>query len=154
MKQWQSNDKFLAERCIEGLIKYSCDLKRKQVNDLHPQLDRIGDLIDTLEAYWGLSEKKDRRKIFEKQVYDPAAFKKVKPPTAEQKIVTMNGLYRYMDEMLLAQGLDAEAEIHSIQELMKEMGTSWELDGNWIDDMCAQIDARIEIEGFPVMNMH
>jgi hypothetical protein len=124
------------------------------VDNLQPQLDKIGDLICVLEGYWGLSEKKDRRKIFEKHLYAPAAFKKVKPATERQKIITINGLYRYMDEMLLAQGLEADEEIRSIQELMKEIGGPWELDKTWINDICTEIDARRVIIGYPAIDMH
>lgn len=146
----QSNqDKALIKVCIKGLNSYITEytVAKKCADPLKDHhFTEICDLVENLELYWGLSDRQDRRAKVEDKICK-AQKNKIHSASTKIKIATINGLYRYAIEMVNMQGVDAKEEIKHVQDTMHVIADYWQLDINWVDDMCSKIDYNFALLG-------
>lgn len=140
-----NQDKALIKNCIRGLTSYAAEYAaaKKCPDPLKDaQLTKICDLIEALQVYWGLSNRQDSRAKAEHNICQ-AQKKTVHPASTRLKIAAMHGLYRYAAEMVIAQGQDAIEDIKDVQDTMHILADHWQLDMNWVDGLCSQINLSL-----------
>ena len=90
-----------------------------------------------MEAYWDLSERKDREEQFDKTLRRAVQMGRTNRISEKQKIATVNGLYRYASEMVSAQGPEEADRVKEVQSVIRELSDGWDMDQEWVDRLCS-----------------
>ena len=87
-------DKLLMETCIKHLTQYAAMIKIDRGTQGDERIGRLKKMIGEMEAYWDLSERKDREEQFDKTLRRAVQTGRTNRISERQKIATVNGLYR------------------------------------------------------------
>lgn len=87
-------DKLLMETCIKHLTQYAAMIKTNQGAQSDESIGRLRKMIGEMEAYWDLSDRRDREEQFDKTLQRAVQTGRTNRISEEQKIAAVNGLYR------------------------------------------------------------
>ena len=87
-------DKLLMETCIKHLTQYAAMIKTNQGAQSDESIGRLRKMIGEMEAYWDLSDRRDREEQFDKTLQRAVQTGRTNRVLEEQKIAAVNGLYR------------------------------------------------------------
>lgn len=132
-------DKLLMEMCIKHLTQYAAMIKTNRGAQGDESIERLRKMIGEMEAYWDLSERKDREEQFDKTLRRAVQTGRTNRVSEEQKIAAVNGLYRYASEMVSAQGAEAADRIKEVQSVIRELADGWDMDQEWAAHLCSLI---------------
>jgi len=132
-------DKLLMEMCIKHLTQYAAMIKTNQGAQSDESIGRLRKMIGEMEAYWGLSDRRDREEQFDKTLRRAVQTGRTNRVSEEQKIAAVNGLYRYASEMVSAQGAEAADRIKEVQSVIRELADGWDMDQEWAAHLCSLI---------------
>ena len=132
-------DKLLMETCIKHLTQYAAMIKIDRGTQGDERIGRLKKMIGEMEAYWDLSERKDREEQFDKTLRRAVQTGRTNRISERQKIATVNGLYRYASEMVSAQGQEAAEQVKEVQSVIRELADGWDMDQKWADRLCSLI---------------
>ena len=132
-------DKLLMETCIKHLIQYAATIKISRGAQGDESIGRLRKIIGEMEAYWDLSERKDREEQFDKTLRRAVQTRRTNQVSEEQKIAAVNGLYRYASEMVSAQGAEAADRVKEVQSVIRELADDWDMDKEWAYHLCSLI---------------
>lgn len=132
-------DKLLMETCIKHLTQYAAMIKIDRGTQGDESIGRLKKIIGEMEAYWDLSERKDREEQFDKTLRRAVQTGRTNRISEKQKIATVNGLYRYASEMVSAQGPEAAEQVKEVQSVIRELADGWDMDQKWADCLCSLI---------------
>ena len=121
-------DKLLMETCIKHLTQYAAMIKTNQGAQSDESIGRLRKMIGEMEAYWDLSDRRDREEQFDKTLRRAVQTGRTNGVSEEQKIAAVNGLYRYASEMISAQGAEAADRIKEVQSVIRELADGWDMD--------------------------
>ena len=121
-------DKLLMETCIKHLIQYAATIKISRGAQGDESIGRLRKIIGEMEAYWDLSDRRDREEQFDKTLQRAVQTGRTNRISEEQKIAAVNGLYRYASEMISAQGAEAADRIKEVQSVIRELADGWGMD--------------------------
>lgn len=121
-------DKLLMETCIKHLIQYAATIKISRGAQGDESIGRLRKIIGEMEAYWDLSERKDREEQFDKTLRRAVQMGRTNRISEKQKIATVNGLYRYASEMVSAQGPEEADRVKEVQSVIRELSDGWDMD--------------------------
>ena len=139
-----SNDKKLAKITMEGLTSYA-ELLEKQ-KSASPAVTQIRRIVDELGAYWDVDEKHNWIGEFAKR-----ALGRISVDIQEKdRIATINGLFSYAKEMGSAQGADELERILEIPPVIRQIGEAWNMEKDWIDNICSSIVEMTELLQTPL----
>ena len=92
-------------------------------------------------AYWDVDEKHSWIGEFAKR-----ALGRIPVDIQEKdRIATINGLFRYASEMGSAQGADELERILEIPPVIRQIGEAWNMEKDWIDNICSSIVEMTEL---------
>ena len=137
-------DKLLMETCIKHLTQYAAMIKIDRGTQGDERIGRLKKMIGEMEAYWDLSERKDREEQFDKTLRRAVQTGRANWVSEKQKIATVNGLYRYASEMIFVQGMEAIDRVKEVQSVIRELADGWGMDKEWVDQLCAFIGVMEE----------
>ena len=129
-------DKLLMETCIKHLTQYAAMIKTNQGAQSDESIGRLRKMIGEMEAYWDLSDRRDREEQFDKTLQRAVQTGRTNRISEEQKIAAVNGLYRYASEMVSAQGAEAADRVKEVQAVIKELADGWDMDKVWAAHLC------------------
>ena len=132
-------DKLLMEMCIKHLTQYAAMIKTNRGAQGDESIERLRKMIGEMEAYWGLSDRRDREEQFDKTLRRAVQTGRTNRVSEEQKIAAVNGLYRYASEMVSAQGAEAADRIKEVQSVIRELADGWDMDQEWAAHLCSLI---------------
>ena len=132
-------DKLLMEMCINYLTQYAAMIKTNQGAQSEESIGRLRKMIGEMEAYWGLSDRRDREEQFDKTLRRAVQTGRTNRVSEEQKIAAVNGLYRYASEMVSAQGAEAADRVKEVQAVIRELADGWDMDKAWAAHLCSLI---------------
>ena len=132
-------DKLLMEMCIKHLTQYAAMIKTNRGAQGDESIERLRKMIGEMEAYWGLSDRRDREEQFDKTLRRAVQTVRTNRVSEEQKIAAVNGLYRYASEMVSAQGAEAADRIKEVQSVIRELADGWDMDQEWAAHLCSLI---------------
>lgn len=139
MVSYDRQDKLLIEMCINYLTQYAAMIKMNQGEQNDERIGRLRKMIGEMEAYWDLSDRKDREVQFDKMLQRAVRTGRTNRLSEEQKIAAVNGLYRYASEMVSAQGAEAADRVKEVQSVIRELADDWDMDKEWADHLCSII---------------
>lgn len=87
-------DKLLMEICIKYLTQYAAMIKISRGAQGDESIGQLKKMIREMEAYWGLSDRRDREEQFDKTLRRAVQTRRTNQVSEEQKIAAVNGLYR------------------------------------------------------------
>lgn len=137
-------DKLLMEECIKHLTQYAAMITINRGTQGNESIERLRKIIGEMEAYWDLSDRKDREEQFDKTLRRAVQTGRTNRVSEKQKIATVNGLYRYASEMISAQGVEAIDRVKEVQSVIRELADGWGMDKEWADQLCAFIGVMKE----------
>ena len=137
-------DKLLMEMCMKHLTQYAAMIKIDRGTQGDESIGRLKKMIGEMEAYWDLSERKDREEQFDKTLRRAVQTGRANWVSEKQKIATVNGLYRYASEMIFVQGMEAIDRVKEVQSVIRELADGWGMDKEWVDQLCAFIGVMEE----------
>ncbi len=108
-------DKLLMEECIKHLTQYAAMITINRGTQGNESIERLRKIIGEMEAYWDLSDRKDREEQFDKTLRRAVQTGRTNRVSEKQKIATVNGLYRYASEMIFVQGIEAIDRVKEVQ---------------------------------------
>lgn len=132
-------DKLLMEMCIKHLTQYAAMIKMNRGAQGDESIERLKKMIGEMEAYWGLSDRRDREEQFDKTLRRAVQTRRTNQVSEEQKIAAVNGLYRYASEMVSAQGAEAAYRVKEVQAVIRELADGWDMDKAWAAHLCSLI---------------
>ena len=132
-------DKLLMETCIKHLTQYAAMIKMNRGAQGDESIERLRKMIGEMEAYWGLSDRRDREDQFDKTLRRAVQTRRTNQVSEEQKIAAVNGLYRYASEMVSAQGAEAADRVKEVQSVIRELADGWDVDQEWAAHLCSLI---------------
>ena len=132
-------DKLLMEMCIKHLTQYAAMIKMNRGAQGDESIERLRKMIGEMEAYWGLSDRRDREEQFDKTLRRAVQTRRTNQVSEEQKIAAVNGLYRYASEMVSAQGAEAADRVKEVQSVIRELADGWDVDQEWAAHLCSLI---------------
>ena len=132
-------DKLLMETCIKHLTQYAAMIKTNQGAQSDESIGRLRKMIGEMEAYWDLSDRRDREEQFDKTLQRAVQTGRTNRISEEQKIAAVNGLYRYASEMVSAQGVEAAERVKEVQAVIRELADGWDMDKAWAAHLCSLI---------------
>ncbi|MFQ9018007.1 MAG: hypothetical protein ACLR7G_11210 [[Clostridium] symbiosum] len=132
-------DKLLMETCIKHLTQYAAMIKMNQGEQSDESIGRLRKMIGEMEAYWDLSDRKDREVQFDKMLQRAVQTGRTNRVSEEQKIAAVNGLYRYASEMVSAQDAEAADRVKEVQSVIRELADDWDMDKEWANHLCSII---------------
>ena len=132
-------DKLLMETCIKHLTQYAARIKMNRGAQGDESIERLRKMIGEMEAYWGLSDRRDREDQFYKTLRRAVQTRRTNQVSEEQKIAAVNGLYRYASEMVSAQGAEAADRVKEVQSVIRELADGWDVDQEWAAHLCSLI---------------
>ena len=132
-------DKLLMEICIKYLTQYAAMIKISRGAQGDESIGQLKKMIREMEAYWGLSDRRDREEQFDKTLRRAVQTRRTNQVSEEQKIAAVNGLYRYASEMISAQGAEAVDRVKEVQSVIRELADDWDMDKEWAYHLCSLI---------------
>ena len=132
-------DKLLMEICIKYLTQYAAMIKISRGAQGDESIGQLKKMIREMEAYWGLSDRRDREEQFDKTLRRAVQTRRTNQVSEEQKIAAVNGLYRYASEMVSAQGAEAADRVKEVQSVIRELADDWDMDKEWAYHLCSLI---------------
>ena len=132
-------DKLLMEICIKYLTQYAAMIKISRGAQGDESIGQLKKMIREMEAYWGLSDRRDREEQFDKTLRRAVQTRRTNQVSEEQKIAAVNGLYRYTSEMVSAQGAEAADRVKEVQSVIRELADDWDMDKEWAYHLCSLI---------------
>ena len=132
-------DKLLMEICIKYLTQYAAMIKISRGAQGDESIGQLKKMIREMEAYWGLSDRRDREEQFDKTLRRAVQTRRTNQVSEEQKIAAVNGLYRYASEMVSAQGAEAADRVKEVQAVIRELADDWDMDKEWAYHLCSLI---------------
>ena len=132
-------DKLLMEICIKYLTQYAAMIKISRGAQGDESIGQLKKMIREMEAYWGLSDRRDREEQFDKTLRRAVQTRRTNQVSEEQKIAAVNGLYRYASEMVSAQGAEAADRVKEVQSVIRELADGWDVDQEWAAHLCSLI---------------
>lgn len=138
------NDKKLAKITMEGLTSYAELLEKQEAAS--PAVTQIRRIVDELGAYWDVDEKHNWISEFTKKVLGRISV----DMQEKDRIATINGLFHYANEMVSAQGADELERILEIPSVIRQMGEAWNMEKDWIDNICSSIVEMTELLQTPI----
>lgn len=131
-------DKELARVAIRGLTSYAEQIVHQGKDE---EVEQIRNLVDALSGYWGVDGKKDWTAEFDEKIQ--CARRKGGIPKRHSnvsRIKAVKGLYRYAEEMSLAQGVEEIERILEIPDVIRRIGKAWKMYQSDIEDVCHRIE--------------
>ena len=132
-------DKLLMEICIKYLTQDAAMIKISRGAQGDESIGQLKKMIREMEAYWGLSDRRDREEQFDKTLRRAVQTRRTNQVSEEQKIAAVNGLYRYASEMVSAQGAEAADRVKEVQSVIRELADDWDMDKEWAYHLCSLI---------------
>lgn len=131
-------DEQLAKITIRGLTSYAEQIVRQEKDE---EVQQIRDLVDALSGYWGVDGKRDWTGEFDEKVQQVR--QKGHIPWRHSnisRIKVVEGLYRYAEEMALAQGVEEIERILEIPDVIRRIGKAWRICQSDIETACQRIE--------------
>lgn len=138
------SDKILAKKAIQGLIAYAGVLAGQSDGLYSPKIEQARRIVDEIGAYWDVDEKKDWASEFDKTVQRVQNGNNPPNLSHPEKIAAVNGLFRYAQEMLSAQGTDALERIQETVSVIQSMGETFKMSDDWIKEVTGTIEMKAE----------
>ena len=135
----ERKDKLMMEICIKYLTQYAAMIKISRGAQGDESIGQLKKMIREMEAYWGLSDRRDREEQFDKTLRRAVQTRRTNQVSEEQKIAAVNGLYRYASEMVSAQGAEAADRVKEVQSVIRELADDWDMDKEWAYHLCSLI---------------
>lgn len=136
------SDKVLAKKAIQGLIAYAGGLAGQPDRLYAPKIEQARRIVDEIGAYWDVDEKKDWVSKYDKTVQRVQNGNNPPNLSYPEKIAAVNGLFRYAQEMLSAQGTDALERIQETASVIQSMGETFKMPDDWIKEVSGTIEMK------------
>ena len=141
------HDKALIERCIDGLGLYTSQIVAENRNS--DKIKEMRKLVENLVGYWGLNDGANAKPLedfldtFDVRVYEAKTGGAVIGDVFQSALNVIYGLYRYGEDMVGGQGLDAAGEILNMSELIQDIADHWDFEPQ---KMVADLTDRLKSE--------
>lgn len=152
MEARDRKDKALAVKCMEGLAQYAAELRRKAEPGGRERTPALRELVGRLACYWVLEDDPDCMneagylEAFDSRMAEADAGRPPWSFTPSQKSDTVHGLYRYAMDLIPNLGVDAQEDVLSARDLMREIEQFWDLGSPVLDALCAEIETAMQAQ--------
>ena len=160
--EFQSHmDTALIGRCVDGLSLYAAHIAMDDAGGgrggFSPKIDELRKLTEYLVGYWGLDDgagndygdsgtkgSEEYLHTFDDRVKEARTGGLVVVDTYQTASNVIYGLYRYGEDMVVSQGIDAKDDISAVSELMKEIGAAWGFEPYILSWLTVHLESEVE----------
>ena len=147
-------DKALIGRCVDGLSLYAAQIAMDDISGgrggFSPKIDELRKLTEQLVLYWGIDEDEGAKSLqeylhtFDDRVEEVRTGGLVAIDVYQTAPNVVYGLYRFGEDMVVSQGIDAKDDILAVSELLKEIGAAWGFEQNILDELSVHLEHEVE----------